>query len=432
MDRVAATAAVPCDIRDLTLADAGRRRIEWATSTMPVLRAVRKQFIKTQPFAGLRIAALLRCTPETANLLITLRDGGAQPVLCGASPVSTQDDVAAALVRDFHIPVFALRGDTADVSGQHLAAAVATQPHLVVDTDAVLSSRFLGSANGVAGSELFGVLEETTAGVNQLRRLLRDSSGPPIAGIAAGESSIRRLFDNRYGTGQSALDSLIRLTDLLIAGMTVVVAGYGQCGRGIAERAQGLGARVIVTETNPSRALEAAMAGFRVVPMAEAAPMGDVLICATGNRNVIGRDTFDRLKDGAILCNAGYSDVEIELAALKRLSASKREARENVEEYKMKDGRRIWVLAGGRVLNLAAAEGHPVSVKDIGLSTEALSAEHLVRNRQSLSRGVYAVPADIDRLVARMKLDSMGVSIDKLTIEQEQYLGRSEDNKTRQ
>ncbi len=422
MDR-GATASVPCDVLDLALADAGKRRIEWASLTMPVLRTVRKQFIKTQPFAGIRIAANLHVTAETANLMITLRDGGASPVLCSSNPLSTQDDVAAALVRDFGIPVYAIRGETPDLLAEHRAVVLQNEPRLLIDSGGDLGAHWLAAFSSAAAAA--GVVEETASGSARYKSLAR-SAALPFPVVAADDGRTRNLFDNTWGTGQSTFDSIIRITGMLIAGTTVVVAGYGGCGRGVAARARGLGANVIVTETDPVHALEAVMDGCRVMPMTEAAPLGDIVVTVTGNRNVVGRDVFDRLKDGVYLCNAGHSSVEIDIPALGRAAQSSRETREFIQEFKMRDGRRICLLAEGRIVNLAAAEGHPASVMDIGFATEALSAEFLLRNAESLARSVYSVPEDIDRQIAKMKLDSMGIAMDKLTIDQEQYLGRTE------
>lgn len=420
----AATASVPCDIADLALADTGRRRIEWASLTMPVLRTVRKQFIKTQPFAGVAIAASLHVTAETANLMITLRDGGANPVLCASNPHSTQDDVAAALVRDYGIPVHAIRGASAEMFAEYQNRVLQTDAKLLIESGGDLGAQWIAGA-GTDRPTPLGVVEETASGAHRYNMLAKAGVlSFPV--IAADDGQTRNLFDNRYGTGQSTFDSIVRITGMLVAGTTVVIAGYGACGRGVAARAKGLGATVIVTEIDPVHALEAVMDGCRVMPMHEAAALGDMVITVTGNRNVVARDVFDRLKDGAYLCNAGHSNVEIDVATLARVAQSNREAREHVQEFKMKDGRRICVIAEGRVVNLAAGGGHPASVMDIGFATEALSAEYLLRHAETLARGVYPVPEDIDRQVAKMKLESMGVSMDKLSIEQEQYLGRTE------
>ncbi|MBC8167013.1 MAG: adenosylhomocysteinase [Bryobacteraceae bacterium] len=424
MERVATAPAVPCDIRDLALADAGRRRIEWASLTMPVIRTIRKQFIRSQPFAGIRIAASLPVTAETANLMITLRDGGAVPFLSGSNSLSTQDDVAASLVRDFQIPVFAIRDSSPELSESHLAAALQSKPHITMDSEAafgrLLLTRFQDHVPG-----LIGCTEETGSGASRFRTMVRTGTlAFPV--IAADEAPTKSFFDGRYGTGQSTFDNVIRLTGILVAGMNVVVAGYGGCGQAIAARARGLGANVIVTETDPARALEAAMDGYRVAPMAEAAPLGQLFITVTGNRNVLAREMFERIRDGAVLCNAGHSNVEIDVPGLARAAGSRGETREGVEEFKMRDGRRIYLLAEGRLMGLASGDGHAASVMDISFATQALSAEYLLKNQSSLDKLVYSVPEGIDKRVARIKLDSMGVAIDKLTIEQEQYLASCE------
>ncbi|MBC7924026.1 MAG: adenosylhomocysteinase [Bryobacteraceae bacterium] len=426
MDRVA-TVAVPCDIRDLTLADAGRRKIDWASVTMPVLRMVRKQFIKTQPFADLRVSASLPATPETAAFLMTLRDGGASPVLCGCDPDATQDDVSASLVRDYHIPVFALSGETSQEMLGHRTAVLALEPHLIVDSAAELGEQAMsGYTPGDSGSRIFGTVFDNPGGAVRYRAIARQN-GLPVPVIDASDTKTRSLFESRYGTGQSTLDTIVRITGLLLAGTNIVVAGYGASGQGIAAKARGSGANVVITETDPLPALEAVMDGYRVMPISEAARFGDIFITATGNRSVVGRDVFERLKDGALICNAGSSSAEIDIAQLGKVAASHRGVREFVEEYKLKDGRRICVLADGRTINLIAGAGQPASVLDITFATLALAAEYLVQNRTSLSNAIHSMPESLDRQVARIKLDSMCVSTDKLTIEQEQYLGRSEN-----
>jgi adenosylhomocysteinase len=415
-----ATAAVACDVKDLALADLGRRRIEWASQSMPVLQTIRKQFSKTQPLAGARIAACLHVTTETANLMITLRDGGANLVLCASNPLSTQDDVAASLVRDFNIPVFAIKGENNDVYYSHINAALDHHPQLTMDDGADLVT-VLHTKRKDQLSEVLCGTEETTTGVIRLRAMANQRVlGYPI--IAVNDALTKHLFDNRYGTGQSTIDGIIRATNILLAGMTVVVAGYGWCGRGIASRARGLGANVIVTEVDPTKAIEAAMDGFRVMTMNDAAAIGDVFITVTGNKNVIAKDHFARLKSGAVLCNSGHFNVEIDLDALGKLAKSRRESREFVEEFEMKDGRRIYVLGEGRLINLSAAEGHPASVMDMSFANQALCVEHMLKHHSSLEKLCYPVPEEIDRQVARMKLDAMGVNIDKLTGEQEEYL----------
>jgi adenosylhomocysteinase len=415
-----ATTTVPCDVKDLSLAEAGKRRIEWAAQSMPVLATIRKQFIKTQPLAGIRVAACLHVTTETANLMIALRDGGANITLCASNPLSTQDEVAASLVRDYHIPTFAIKGESNDSYYSHLNAALDSAPQFTMDDGADVVG-LLHTKRKELLSNVIGGTEETTTGVIRLRAMAKDKVlAYPI--IAVNDALTKHLFDNRYGTGQSTLDGIIRATNILLAGLNIVVAGYGWCGRGVAMRAKGMGANVIVTEIDPTKAIEAVMDGFRVMTMKEACSVGDVFITVTGNKNVIARDHFDRLKGGAILCNSGHFNVEIDLDALAAVSSSRREARPFVEEYSMKDGRKLYVLGEGRLINLAAAEGHPASVMDMSFANQALSAEYMAKNHASMENRVYSVPEELDKHVAKMKLESMGFSIDKLSPEQEEYL----------
>ncbi|MGA2590775.1 MAG: adenosylhomocysteinase [Bryobacteraceae bacterium] len=408
------------DIKDISLADVGKRRTEWAFQSMPVLQTIRKQFIKTQPLAGIRVSACLHVTSETANLMITLRDGGASVVLCASNPLSTQDDVAATLVRDYGIPVYAIKGENNEVYYGHLTSAAEHTPQITMDDGADLVS-LLHSKRQDLASEIIGGTEETTTGVIRLRAMAKDGVLKyPI--VAVNDALTKHLFDNRYGTGQSTIDGIIRATNVLLAGLNLVVAGYGWCGRGVAMRARGLGANVIVTEVDPTKAIEAVMDGYRVMSMAEAAVIGDIFVTVTGNKHVIARDHFERMKNGAILCNSGHFNVEIDLEALGKISSSHRQTREFVEEYSFRDGRRLNVLADGRLINLSAAEGHPASVMDMSFANQALSAEYMVKNHSSLEKRVYAVPEELDKQVARMKLESMGVKIDRLTPEQERYL----------
>ncbi len=415
-----ATQALACDVKDLALADQGKRRIEWAFQSMPVLQTIRKQFIKTQPLADIRVAACLHVTTETANLMVTLRDGGANIVLCASNPLSTQDDVAASLVRDYNIPVYAIKGENHDVYYSHIAATLDHKPQITMDDGAdlvtILHTKRKDLLDGVLGGT-----EETTTGVIRLRAMAKEKVLQyPI--VAVNDAMTKHLFDNRYGTGQSTIDGIIRATNVLIAGTSFVVAGYGWCGRGVAMRARGLGANVIVTEIDPIKAIEALMDGFRVMTMHEAAAVGDIFVTLTGNKNVIARDHFERLKNGAIICNSGHFNVEIDLDTLGRMASSRRHTREFVEEYKMSDGRKIHVLGEGRLINLAAAEGHPASVMDMSFANQALASEYMIKNHDSLENKVYSVPEDLDRHVAKMKLESMSVQIDRLTLEQEHYL----------
>ena len=415
-----ATATVACDVKDLSLADLGKRRIEWAFQSMPVLQSIRKQFIKTQPLKDIRVAACLHVTTETANLMVTLRDGGANIVLCASNPLSTQDDVASSLVRDYNIPVFAIKGENNDVYYSHIMSVIDHKPQITMDDGADLVT-ILHTKRKEYLKDVIGGTEETTTGVIRLRAMAKDKVLPyPI--IAVNDALTKHLFDNRYGTGQSTLDGVIRATNILLAGMTVVVAGYGWCGRGVAMRARGMGANVIVTEIDPTKAIEAVMDGYRVMTMAEAATIGDLFITLTGNKNVIAREHFEKFKNGAIVCNSGHFNVEIDLETLGKMASSRRQTREFVEEFGLKDGRKIYVLGEGRLINLAAAEGHPASVMDMSFANQALSAEYMVKNHATLEKKVYAVPEELDKQVAKMKLEAMAVKIDRLTPEQEHYL----------
>jgi adenosylhomocysteinase len=415
-----ATTTVPCDVKDLSLAEAGKRRIEWAGQSMPVLAAIRKQFIKTQPLAGIRVAACLHVTTETANLMIALRDGGANITLCASNPLSTQDEVAASLVRDYSIPTFAIKGESNESYYSHLNSALDSAPQFTMDDGADVVG-LLHTKRKELLANVIGGTEETTTGVIRLRAMAKDKVlAYPI--IAVNDALTKHLFDNRYGTGQSTLDGIIRATNVLLAGLNIVVAGYGWCGRGVAMRAKGMGANVIVTEIDPTKAIEAVMDGFRVMTMKEACSIGDIFVTVTGNKNVIARDHFDRLKSGAILANSGHFNVEIDLDALAAVASSRKEARPFVEEFSMKDGRKLYVLGEGRLINLAAAEGHPASVMDMSFANQALSAEYMAKNHKTMENKVYSVPEELDKQVAKMKLESMGFSIDRLTPEQEEYL----------
>ncbi len=411
---------VECDVKDMALADLGKRRTEWVFQSMPVLQTIRKQFIKTQPLAGVRISACLHVTSETANLMITLKDGGASVVLCASNPLSTQDDVAATLVRDNGISVYAIKGESNDVYYSHITAAAEHRPNLTMDDGADLV-HMLHTKRQELLADVIGGTEETTTGVIRLRAMAKEGVlRYPI--VAVNDAYTKHLFDNRYGTGQSTLDGVIRATNVLLAGLNVVVAGYGWCGRGVAMRARGMGANVIVTEVDPTKALEALMDGYRVMSMHEAAVIGDVFVTVTGNKHVIARDHFEKLKNGAILANSGHFNVEIDLEALNKLASSHRQTREFVEEYALRDGRRIYVLGEGRLINLAAAEGHPASVMDMSFANQALASEYMVKNHATLEKKVYSVPEALDKQVAKMKLEAVGVKIDRLTVEQEHYL----------
>ncbi len=408
------------DVKDIALAEKGKRRIEWANQHMPVLQLIRKQFIKDQPLKGIRVSACLHVTSETANLAITLRDGGADVVLCASNPLSTQDEVAASLVKDYNIPTYAIKGEDNATYYSHINAALDHQPQMTMDDGADLVSILLTKRTDLL-KHVIGGTEETTTGVIRLRAMAKDGTLKfPI--IAVNDALTKHFFDNRYGTGQSTLDGVIRATNLLLAGLRVVVAGYGWCGRGVAMRAKGHGADVIVTEINPTKAIEAVMDGFRVMPMSEAAKIGDVFITVTGNKSVIAHDTFERMKDGAVIANSGHFNVEIDIPALERQSSGKKEIRPFVEEYSMKDGRKLYLLGEGRLINLAAAEGHPASVMDMSFANQALAAEYMMKAAKDLKPQVYAVPEHLDQQIAKLKLDSMGFQIDKLTPEQEHYL----------
>ena len=408
------------DVKDLALAEKGKRKIEWANQHMPVLQLIRKQFIKEQPLKGIRMSACLHVTSETANLAITLRDGGADVVLCASNPLSTQDEVAASLVKDYNIPTFAIKGEDNATYYAHISAALDHRPQITMDDGADLVTQLLTKRKNQI-PDVIGGTEETTTGVIRLRAMSKDGTLKfPV--IAVNDALTKHFFDNRYGTGQSTLDGIIRATNLLLAGLKLVVAGYGWCGRGVAMRAKGMGADVIVTEIDPTKAIEAVMDGFRVMPMNEASKIGDIFVTVTGNKAVLAHEHFERMKDGAVISNSGHFNVEIDIPALEKLSSSRKEARPFVEEFLMKDGRRIYLLGEGRLINLAAAEGHPASVMDMSFANQALSAEYMVKNAKDLKAQVYSVPDHLDKQIAKLKLDSMNVLIDKLTPEQEHYL----------
>jgi adenosylhomocysteinase len=408
------------DVKDLALAPEGVRRIEWADRHMPVLAAIRDRFEAEKPLAGYRVAACLHVTTETANLMRTLTAGGADVVLCASNPLSTQDDVAAALVEEYDVSAFAIKGEDNDTYYQHIEAAVDHKPHLTMDDGADVIG-VLHSARREQLGEIIAGTEETTTGVIRLKALEADGMlGFPI--IAVNDAKTKHLFDNRYGTGQSTIDGIIRATNVLLAGRRFVVAGYGWVGRGVALRARGMGSHVIVTEVDPVRALEATMDGFEVLTMAAAARIGDIFCTATGDKNVITGEHMAQMKDGAILSNTGHFNVEIEIPALRSLAVETRTAREFVEEFMLADGRRLYLIADGRLVNLAAAEGHPAAVMDMSFANQALSAEYAVQNAARLERKVYSVPEEIDAEIARLKLATMGIDIDTLTEEQAKYL----------
>ncbi len=414
------TAAKNYDVADLGLADAGQARIEWADRHMPVLASIRERFEREKPLDGVKLAACLHVTTETANLVRTLMAGGADVALCASNPLSTQDETAAALVDRYGAEVYAINGEDNDSYYAHIAAICDKHPQITMDDGADVVSVLHGERSDQL-SEVIGGTEETTTGVIRLRALEAEGRlGFPI--IAVNEANTKHMFDNRYGTGQSTLDGIIRATNVLLAGSRVVVFGYGWCGRGVAQRAKGMGAHVIVCEVDPLPALEAVMDGFEVMPAAEAAREGDLFISVTGDMHVIGGELFENMKDGAIVANSGHFNVEIDIPALEKISSGKREARPLVDEYQTKDGRNIYLLADGRLVNLAAAEGHPASVMDMSFANQALSAEHMVNNADKLEKKVYVVPEEIDKGIAALKLETMGVRIDQLTAEQQKYL----------
>ena len=412
------------DVKDLSLAEDGRQRIEWAAREMPVLDIIKQRFEKEKPFKGVRISACLHITTETANLALALQAGGADLMMCASNPLSTQDTTAAALV-EYGIPTNAIKGEDDETYYKHIKTALEHKPQLTVDDGADLVSTLHKEREDLL-NDVIGGTEETTTGVIRLRSMERDGKLKyPI--IAVNDAQTKYLFDNRYGTGQSTIDGVIRATNILFAGKKVVIIGYGWCGHGAAMRAKGLGAQVIVTEVKPLRALEAVMDGFKVMPMNDAAKIGDIFITVTGDKHVIAKEHFDMMKDGAIVCNSGHFNVEIDIPSLEKMAVGKRRIRTFVDEYTMKDNRSIFLLGEGRLINLAAAEGHPSSVMDMSFANQALCLEYLVKNIGKLQQKVYTVPEEIDLEVARLKLASMGVKIDTLTAEQEKYLNSWEE-----
>jgi adenosylhomocysteinase len=411
---------VPSDIQDIRLAPQGKLRIEWAEQDMPVLRQIRERFEREKPLQGVRISACLHITTETANLGRTLKAGGAEVVLCASNPLSTQDDAAASLVADYGIPTFAIKGEDKDTYYAHIKAALDHNPQITMDDGADLVTGLLKTRQDLIPG-MYGSTEETTTGVIRLRAMAADGVIKfPV--IAVNDAITKHFFDNRYGTGQSTIDGILRATNRLIAGKTFVVGGYGWCSRGIAMRAHGLGASVVVTEVDPFRALEAMMDGYRVMPMNQAARIADFIVTSTGDISVIGKADFDVMKDGCVLANSGHFNVEINIPVLEDMAVSSREIRTYTQEYTLADGRRIYLLGEGRLINLASAEGHPSSVMDMSFANQALSAEYLVKHSSELSNQVYSVPEALDRQVASLKLAAMGIEIDTLTAEQEKYL----------
>jgi adenosylhomocysteinase len=408
------------DVKDLSLAKKGKLRIEWAAQEMPVLKSISERFSRQKPLKGIRVTACLHVTTETASLAETLKAGGAEVSICASNPLSTQDDVAASLVKNSGIAVFAIKGEDTNTYYRHIMDSLAIRPQITMDDGAdVVSTLHKGNKALLKG--VIGGTEETTTGVIRLKAMAADGAlNYPI--IAVNDAFTKHLFDNRYGTGQSTMDGIIRATNRLIAGSVFVISGYGWCGRGVAMRAKGHGARVIVTEIDPLKALEATMDGFELMPIAEAAKIGDIFVTATGDINVISQSCFRNMKDGAIVCNTGHFNVEIDIASLKKMSRARRVIRDFVQEFTLKNGRRIYLLGEGRLINLAAAEGHPSAVMDMSFANQALCAEYMVKNAKKLKNMVYSVPEKIDNEIARLKLKAMGISIDKLTPEQKKYL----------
>ncbi|PIS47950.1 MAG: adenosylhomocysteinase [Elusimicrobia bacterium CG08_land_8_20_14_0_20_51_18] len=409
------------DVKNLKLSDEGKRKIAWAGRDMPVLGLIAERFSREKPLRGYRVSACLHVTSETANLMITLKKGGADVALCASNPLSTQDDVAASLVRDYGIKVFAVKGEDNKTYYSHIQSAIAHNPHITMDDGADVISTIHKSWGSLRNNAILGGTEETTTGVIRLKAMEKDGALKyPV--IAVNDSMTKHMFDNRYGTGQSTLDGIMRATNALFAGRTVVAAGYGWCGRGVASRARGLGAEVIVTEVDEVKALEAAMDGFRVMPMSEAAGIGDIFITLTGDINVLDASHFRLMKDGAIVSNSGHFNVEINIPALRKMSKKAREIRPFVKEYVKADGRKVYLLADGRLINLAAAEGHPASVMDMSFANQSLAGEYMIRNHKNLENRVYTLPEAIDRNIASLKLKAMGIKKDNLTPEQKKYL----------
>jgi adenosylhomocysteinase len=414
------TKEIRYEVKDLALADEGKKRIEWAEREMPVLRMIRQRFQEEKPLAGLRLVACAHVTTETANLARALSAAGADAIIIASNPLSTQDDVAAALVKHYGIPVFAIKGESVETYAKHVRQALDHRPQLIIDDGSDVVATLVSERPELI-AEVIGSTEETTTGINRLKAMLRDGK-LTFPAIAVNDAQTKHFFDNRYGTGQSTLDGITRATNLLFAGKTVVVVGYGWCGKGVAMRARGMGASVIVTEIDPIKALEATMDGFRVMPILEAAPLGDVFITVTGSRHVIDGPHFKLMKSGAMVCNSGHFDLELNLVALKELSNDIRTLRPWVEEYRLKDGRGIIVLGEGRLINLAAAEGHPASVMDMSFANQALSAEYLVKNKGRLEANIHLLPVEVDQEIAQLKLKAMSVAIDVPTPEQIEYL----------
>ena len=413
--------ATEFDIKDINLAEAGKRRIEWAEREMQVLRLIREKFSAEKPLQGIRLVACAHVTTETANLVRTLQAGGADSLLIASNPLSTQDDVAASLVADWGVPVYAIKGESTETYNRHVRTALDFRPHIIIDDGSDVVATLI-KERGEQRLEVIGTTEETTTGIVRLRAM-EQAGVLSFPSIAVNDAQTKHFFDNRYGTGQSTIDGIIRATNVLMAGRTVVVVGYGWCGKGVAMRARGLGSNVIVTEINPIKAIEAVMDGFRVMPMSEACPLGDIFITVTGNRHVIDGAHFSKMKDGAMVCNSGHFDLQLNLVALREMSEPPSTLRPFVEEFKVREsGRRVIVLGEGRLINLAAAEGHPASVMDMSFANQALSAEYLVKKKGELQPGVHTLPEEVDTEIAGLKLKALGIGIDTLTPEQSEYL----------
>lgn len=412
--------ATASEIKDINLAGLGKQRIDWAEGDMPVLKLIRERFAKEQPFKGVRVSVCAHVTSETANLAKALQAGGADLVLIASNPLSTQDDVAASLVKDFGMSVFAVKGEDIPTYHKHINIALDHKPHVIIDDGSDLVATLLQERPAQIG-DIIGSTEETTTGITRLHSMERDGA-LKFPAIAVNDAQTKHMFDNRYGTGQSTIDGIVRATNRLIAGRTVVVLGYGWCGKGCAMRAKGLGANVVVTEVDPIRAIEAVMDGFRVMPIDEAAKEGDLFITVTGNRHVIDGKHFEKMKDGAIVCNSGHFDLELNLDALRKMAKGKREVRPMMDEFELPNGNRIYVLAEGRLVNLSCAEGHPASVMDMSFANQALALEYLVKHKGKLAAGVHTLPQQVDQEIASLKLKSLGVSIDKLSPEMTEYM----------
>lgn len=418
---MSATRSIECDVKDLSLARGGKLRIEWAEREMPVLRLIRERFAAEQPLRGVKLVACAHVTTETANLVRALQAGGAEAVLIASNPLSTQDDVAASLVSDWGVPVYAIKGETTETYNRHVRTALDFQPEVIIDDGSDVVATLIKERAAQVG-QIIGTTEETTTGIVRLRAM--EAAGVlTFPSMAVNNAQTKHFFDNRYGTGQSTLDGIIRATNILLAGRTLVVLGYGWCGKGVAMRARGMGSNVVVTEIDPIKAVEAVMDGFRVMPIAEAAALGDIFVTVTGNRHVIDGQHFASMKDGAIVCNSGHFDLELNLTALREMSDAPATLRPFVEEYRMQEtGHRIIVLGEGRLINLAAAEGHPASVMDMSFANQALSVEYLVKKRGQLKPGVHVLPQEVDTEIASLKLRALGIAIDALTGEQVEYL----------